>query len=266
MDTATNVHVVEVTPRLARSYLENSAGNRPLSIRTVQELARAILNGEWQLNGESIKFDKLGNLIDGQHRCQAIIKADRAVQTFVLFDLPSDSFKTLDTGKKRNNADTLGLLGFGNPIVLAATCRFAVNFQTNQLRSNEIVTNIRMEHFIDENPDILDSVHFVKNVKADSLLPGAVAGGLHFLMSQRDEDDAELFFRDLGKGSMLAANDPVYLLREKLLYYRGRHGAKLTRRDSAALVVKAWNYRRTGKIVKRLTWAKKNGEDFPVIQ
>ena len=166
-----DVTIETITPEIAKRYLQRNEVNRPLSIRTVQELTRAIVNGEWQINGEAIKLDLHHNLIDGQHRCHAVVKADRPIKTYVMRGLPADSFKTLDTGKKRNNADTLGLLGFGNPVVLAATCRFAVNLQTNQLRSNEIVTNIRMEHFIEENPEILDSAHFVKNVKADSLLP-----------------------------------------------------------------------------------------------
>ena len=163
MNTASNVQVIDVTPKLAQSYLETNSSNRPLSIRTVNELTRAILNDEWQRNGESMKFDRAGNMIDGQHRCHAVIKADRAIQTYVLFDLPSDSFKTLDTGKKRNNADTLGLLGFSNPALLAAVCRFVANFKTNQLRSSELVTNIRMEQFIDTNPEIVDSMNVIKS-------------------------------------------------------------------------------------------------------
>lgn len=265
MNTHSNL-IQEITPQLAQRYLQRNTANRPLSIRSIRELADAISNDEWQINGETIKFDEKGNLIDGQHRLNAVINSNRAIKTFVLRDLPTDSFKTIDTGKKRNNADTLGLLGFSNSAQLAAAARFVLNMQANQLTSSEIVTNIRMEHFLDENPEILDSVHFVKNAKADSLLSLAIAGGLHFLMHQHDEDDAELFFRDLGKGSMLAANDPVFMLREKLLFYKSRQGAKLTRRDTTALVIKAWNYRRTGTIVKRLVWAKKSGEDFPIIR
>ena len=266
MNTAQNAQVLEVTPELAHRYLERNKTNRPVSLRTVKELTRAIGDGEWQVNGESIKFDVLGNLIDGQHRCHAVIKAEKPIKTFVLFDLPSDSFKTLDTGKKRNNADTLGIMGFRNPTQLAAAARFVVNFKSNTLRSNEIVTNQAMEHFIDGHPRIMESVTFVKEIKADSVLPISVAAGLHFLFTEVDADDAELFFRDLAKGSMLSATDPVFLLREKLIYYKNRVGSKLTRRETVAHVIKAWNYRRTGKTVKKLMWAKKTGEEFPIIQ
>ena len=70
----------------------------------------------------------------------------------------------------------------------------------------------------------------------------------------------------VGPGILLAASDPVFLPREKLLFYKRRVGAKLTQRELVALVIKVWNYRRTGKIVKRLTWMKKTGEEFSIIR
>lgn len=258
--------VQEITPLVAQRYLEKNNANRPLSIRTIRELAQAMENGEWQVNGEAIKFDIDGNLIDGQHRLNAIIKSDRPIKTFVLRDLSADSFKTLDTGKKRNNADTLGILGFNNPLLLAAASRFVLNFRANQLRSHENISNIQMEDFVSKNAEIGVSIDFIKQVKADVLLPGSIAVGLHFLMRQCDREDAEIFITDLAKGSMLSASDPVFLLREKLLYYRNRVGAKMTRRETVAHVIKAWNLRRTGKVVKRLTWSKKTGEEFPIIR
>ena len=62
---------------------------------------------------------------------------------------------------------------------------------------------------------------------------------------------------------MLSDSDPVFLLREKLMFYKSRLGARLTREEATALVIKAWNCRRTGRIVKKLVWAKKNGEAVP---
>jgi hypothetical protein len=266
MNTANNVQIIEITPQLAESFLEKNTSNRPLSLRTINELAQAMENDEWQVNGEAIKFDIQGNLIDGQHRLKAIIKSNQPIRTFVLRDLSADSFKTLDTGKKRGNADTLSILGFNNPALLAASSRFVFNFQASQLRSNKVVSNLQMEDFIARNPEICLSIDFIKEIKAESLFPGAVAAGLHFLMCKSDRDDAELFFRDLAKGSMLGATDPVFLLRERLLYYKNRVGSRLSRRELVAHIIKAWNYRRTGKIVKRLKWAKKTGEEFPVIR
>ena len=86
---------------------------------------------------------------------------------------------------------------------------------------------------------------------------------MHYVFSGFDRDEADIFFADLAIGSMLSDKDPVFLLREKLMFYKSRVGARLTRREAAALVIKAWNYRRTGSAVKKLIWARKSGEAFP---
>ena len=71
-----NAKIVDITPEMAREYLEKNSHNRRLSERSVRNLATAIKNGEWQVNGEAIKVDKEGNLLDGQHRLSAIEKRD----------------------------------------------------------------------------------------------------------------------------------------------------------------------------------------------
>ncbi|MEO1036983.1 MAG: ParB N-terminal domain-containing protein [Pseudomonadota bacterium] len=130
-----NARIIEITPKMAMRYLETNNHNRRLSEQSVRELTAAIKNDEWQLNGEAIKIDGEGNLLDGQHRLHAIAKSGRSVKTYVISNLDSESFKTIDTGKRRNNADALSLLGYRDPTMLAAAARLVVNVERNQLRS-----------------------------------------------------------------------------------------------------------------------------------
>ena len=258
-----NAKIVDITPEMARRYLERNTHNRRLSERSVRNLATAIKNGEWQVNGEAIKVDQEGNLLDGQHRLSAIEKSGCTVRSYVVTGLARDSFKTLDTGKRRSNADALGLLGYKDAALLAASTRLVINLERAQLRSHEAVTNIQLEQFLEKNPRMIESVAYMREVKIDTVLASAMSAGLHFIFSAYDRDEADIFFADLAKGSMLRDQDPVFLLREKLMFYKSRLGARLTRQEACALVVKAWNYRRTGRLVKKLIWAKKNGEAFP---
>ena len=55
--------IVEITPEMARQYLERNSHNRRLSERSVRALATAIKNGEWQINGEAIKVFMPGSVI-----------------------------------------------------------------------------------------------------------------------------------------------------------------------------------------------------------
>ena len=68
MERNGNAKIIEITPEMAQRYLERNTHNRRLSERSVRELVTAIKNDEWQVNGEAIKVDEEGNLIDGQHR------------------------------------------------------------------------------------------------------------------------------------------------------------------------------------------------------
>ena len=258
-----NAKIIEITPEMAQRYLERNPHNRRLSERSVRELVTAIKNDEWQVNGEAIKVDDEGNLIDGQHRLSAIQKSGRTVRTYVITGLDRETFKTIDTGKRRNNADALSLLGYKDPSLLATAARMVVNVERNQLRSHETVSNIQLEQFNQKNPRVIESVAFMREIKIDHVLPGSAGAALHYIFSGYDRDEADTFFADLAKGSMLSDSDPVFLLREKLLFYKSRLGARLTRQEATALVIKSWNYRRTGRIVKKLLWAKKNGEAFP---
>lgn len=259
-----NARIIEITPKMAMCYLETNNHNRRLSERSVRELMTAIKNDEWQINGEAIKIDREGNLLDGQHRLHAIVKSGRAVKSYVISNLDSETFKTIDTGKRRNNADALSLLGYRDPAMLAAASRMVMNIERNQLRSHERISNIQLEQFLERQQGIVTSVALMREIKIDHVLAGATGAALHHIFARFDRDEADIFFADLAKGSMLSDKDPVFLLREKLMFYKSRLGASLTRREAAALVIKAWNYRRTGRVVKKLLWAKKSGEAFPV--
>ena len=69
---------IKVTPHLASKWLQKNSCNRPLSQNTVYRYADAILSGEWKLNGDTIRFDSNGTLIDGQHRLHACVKAGKS--------------------------------------------------------------------------------------------------------------------------------------------------------------------------------------------
>lgn len=60
--TMTHRHI---TPRIAKTMLSHNTGNRPLRKAVVQRYATDMENGDWQDNGDPIRFDTNGRLIDG---------------------------------------------------------------------------------------------------------------------------------------------------------------------------------------------------------
>src|SRR5687768_3937102 len=70
-----------VTPDRAKQMLLNVRDkNRSLKENSVQIYAEAMRRGDWQFNGDPIRFGADGKLFDGQHRLTAIIRSGKPQQ------------------------------------------------------------------------------------------------------------------------------------------------------------------------------------------
>ncbi len=107
-------HVLEqrtITPELAAKLLEkNISNNRNIKASVVEKYYQDMSSGNWKLS-DALKFDKHGNLIDGQHRLHAIIKFNRPVDFLVVENYDTESAQYLDIGSKRTVKDIADLQG-----------------------------------------------------------------------------------------------------------------------------------------------------------
>lgn len=132
--------VETITPATAQRYLlKNSPRNRPLRSSRVAELSRDILRGDWRLSHQPIAFDTDGNLIDGQHRLNAIIQTGISLQVMVTRGVDPESFDVIDRGLKRSAGDVLGIhgdqastMGFLAKILLSENPSIQMIGSTNQ--------------------------------------------------------------------------------------------------------------------------------------
>src|SRR4051812_16889489 len=100
---------VLITPAIARYLLTfNSPGetNRRMKTNAVDASARAMRDGKWKNTGEPIIVAR-GLLNDGQHRLQAVVKADVPVLMDLRFGIGRDAFPATNSGSKRTGADAL---------------------------------------------------------------------------------------------------------------------------------------------------------------
>jgi hypothetical protein len=114
-----------ITPEVARWYLQqHNRGNRPILWSVVDAIAWDIATGKFVVTGQGIEFDKDMNLVDGQHRLHAIVKADRAQTMRITFNAPGIDAPR-DRGRIRAVGDFL-LDGSGarvaQPTRVAAIC------------------------------------------------------------------------------------------------------------------------------------------------
>jgi hypothetical protein len=99
----------ELTPALAKLLLDSNPENRKISPWLVRQMVRDIKNGRWALNGETLIVALSEELNDGQHRCQAVIDADKSIRTMITFGVERESRFTIDTGQKKSIGDHLDM-------------------------------------------------------------------------------------------------------------------------------------------------------------
>lgn len=95
--------VVKLTPEYAAMLLENNHNNRTVNTKRVTIMADDIRAGRWRSNGTTITIADTGRLMDGQHRCLAVIDADTSITVRMVFGVPDqvDVFDTIDQGGVR---------------------------------------------------------------------------------------------------------------------------------------------------------------------
>lgn len=245
------VRVVNISPELAEILLSRNANNRPINNQNVTYIVKEIANGNWKLNGESIKIDKEGNLIDGQHRLAAIIKSSTTLSMFIMSGFNSDVFTVLDVGRKRQGSDALSIHGVLNASVAAATIKHINQFVNGSYSetgsASRTISNQKMVDFYNENPEIAHSVTFGKkyNVGCNGILTPSLIAAFHFLFSKKSVADAETFLSKLCTGVGLESDSPINVLRNRLISSKTDARQSLKQSGVVKYTITAWNkYRR----------------------
>lgn len=254
--------IVLVTPQVALEWLTKNTRNRPVRKFHVVDLAGRMKRGEWHMNGESIKFSVNGTLLDGQHRLEAILESECSVELMVVYDLPEETYETLDTGIKRTTADYFALQGEKYYKQLSGGLRYLFCFLGRKGSFKDKCTNTQLKEVLELHPNIRQSIE--KGVKAKLLTIG-ISIALHYIFSTVDAEKADTFFSRLADGIDLSAGDPILQLRQRLL--DAPRGFTMSKEMEAALTIKAWNLYVTGERSANLRWRQSGNtpETFPEI-
>ena len=257
-----------ITPAKAQKWLDTRASNRPLSEPHAKRLAAAIQNGEWEVNGETVKFNLRDEMVDGQHRCQAVVIAQRPIQSFVTRGLSDSTFDTIDIGRPRTLPAIFAKHGERNYKLLAGATTWLWR-HVNAYTSKGGTSCPRIHEAIDllgSHPTLRDSVSFIGNHKFRIMSP-TIAACLHYLFSEDNPELAGEFFEKLSSGENLSRSNhtsAIYWLRSQLLEDK-QATAKLPLNIVWALAVKSWNAFRARKVVKLLRFSP-GQEQFPKIE
>lgn len=263
------IHDVLITPALATAWLRRNEANRRLRQRAVTQYVQDIQRGAWKPTGETIKFSTTGRLLDGQHRLAAIVESGVAVRMCVATGLENSAFDVIDTGRSRTGADVLVIEGVGlrESSTVAAAMPLILNYQRGLIPySRARYPNQELIEAWNSQPSIERSSRFVAKLPRRVMPIGhSKALFLHWAFCQRDVAAADEFIERLFTGEHLGKTEPLYHLRQRLLWLR-MEGQTIA--DTAMLhaCIKAWNASRIGR--SYATWRPvfpRSDETFPEI-
>lgn len=102
---------IEVTPDLAELWLGKMANNRRLRSNRVAKLVNAMNADRFRVTHQGVAFNMKGELVDGQHRLQAIVASGKPQWMWVYEGLTREAVLVIDTHATRSVADGCTLVG-----------------------------------------------------------------------------------------------------------------------------------------------------------
>jgi len=223
-----------ITPKQAEKYLEkNIENNRPILDRHVAVLARDMKAGNWVQNGETIKFNGTGALLDGQHRLWACIEAQVPFTTAVARGVPS--LEEVDRGRSRAMSHILAMRQVKNAIKVSVAIRTIWRWENTNWRASQIIPSTR------ESLELLDSYPVIEEITKISTRIRKIEGSSEIcalacwrLTQLAGLDTARSVFERLSQKKWDSLEDPLFRYHEMVM------GAKVGIRKPGKLVRLNW--------------------------
>lgn len=176
--------------------------------------------GNWQLTGDSIKFDKHGTLVDGQHRLTACVESDTSFKTLVIYGLEPGTRNVIDTGKARSNSDILTMQGATNTIAVSACLKFLINEKNDVTvsKGRSTVTHSELLDAYERHPTI--GLYVPQPGTLPRGIPLFLVGYVNYVAStclHGKKQRAVAMMDVLKTGSQDYEGDPIHGFREKMI-------------------------------------------------
>jgi hypothetical protein len=253
-----------VTPVYAALWMRRNTNNRPVKPKQQRNLERALAEGEWKCNGETIVFNNKGNLSQGQHRLEAVVKTGIAADMFVVCGgIDDESDRTYDRVVPRTPNDEMSRDGLIDVKRLAAATRAYLQVSGDPVDMRASFSYDQMHACYSQHyPGLRHWINVVGPCKG--LGEPSLFAALALVMALRSCSDAtvEVFFDCLASGAGLERGSPILALRNRLLESKRSTATRMKRLAIAVLTIKAWNAWREERLVTYLRYDPIN-EPFP---
>lgn len=275
---STNAPIIEVTiktitPKIARILLDrtDSSIQRKQNRSQINFLAKEMQSKNFQFNGDSIREDQQGNIIDGQHRLMACIETGMPFETIYVKGLETKQINTIDTGaKSRSYADVLEIAHgrkYKYSTAIASCVKLIHKMENGQfnrgLKQHQyFLSSTDFLKWCDENPWIFDHVEncYRDMWNSDRLLNPTILTSTKWFLDKFNREHSDKFFHKIMFGSL--TNDcSIYYYRRKLTKMIVDQ-VKWPTQDHIFMLIRVWNAYMDNEVLTKFNIPKK----MPVIK
>lgn len=274
METKVYTTIETITPQMAQVYLTHNTDNRNVRSYTVDFYARQMKQGDWQLNGDSIRFAKNGRLIDGQHRLKACIEAGVPFTTLVVRGLDGESQITMDKPVVRTSADTFKFSEIPNAAALSSIIKgfFALKVRRNTLDSKSGIslgsykvsdTELLREYY--KSPDLYQDISKESARCYDSCraFPCTMIGAFIAYLVKENKQDKDYVYDFFEQLCDVRHTEYQVLRTCRRIFVNDKiSNVHMIGSVKQSLIIKAWNYYVRKKDVKMFGYVNSTDKDI----
>jgi hypothetical protein len=222
-----------ITPELAGEIIAHrNPVNRKIAQIKLAQTCSDITDGRFRVNGESIVFDRSGNLIDGQHRMMACHKTGIPIITLCAFGIDGEAQKTIDLGKLRSAGDIATLGGVAEANHVAAAARMVLAYESgdgSSLGRPSAISTSSVTAFIDRRHELIVAVSWTSRFKPTlmGICPRSVVAAARVILERAYGPAVVEYLEQFATGENINASDPAFSVRKRLWGKRVAHGIAL---------------------------------------
>lgn len=271
-----------LTPDMAQAFLLTQDGPRDVRKGKVQEYARALREGTFRYNpaDAGIAFDWYGRLMNGQHRCHAVIETGIPMRVMCWRGLDPELRFVFDTGGTRNGNDALHMAKEAGGTRMAALANLHFRhlqacerqaaggqYRLSGYWSAAKITNRDTVAIVQRFPALKAALYANSSLEPKQMIQPSVAAWVLYRLREIDHEKADVFWFQLGTGLNVEEGSAIHVARRYFLNRmnsRRRGSGQEDQEISIALIFKAWNAWVTNKRVRLFKWMP-GEEPFPEL-
>ena len=251
----------QIGPEEAEKYLGlNKVGNRKLIKRNIDWLMREMETGRFQpLNGDTIRFNTKGELIDGQHRLHCLILTGKSYPFLVVRGVAEAAFPTIDEGVTRTVKDYLGMIpGAHYHNETGSAIRWTMLwFNIGSFLRKPFFTTTEKLGWFKDHQGLQPLVYHYGTKRSALRMSMAMQATCHYIIGERNPKLVDDYMTALLDGLELQRGDPRYTAREWIIKNR-QAGSLYFTAHAGHVILRGWNHWRRGE-----SWANVKQPDIP---